>query len=156
MKLILTACAGLMLGGCATVTRGTTNDIQMTSEPSGALAVTSLSQQCTTPCGIKVSRKDEFSVVFSKPGYSDLTIGVKTQVAGSGAAGFAGNLILGGVVGMGVDAATGSTLEHVPNPVHGVLTRIGPPPRILRSPRGKPAPARPPLPEPEETDAPAT
>ncbi|MGO3927394.1 translation initiation factor 2, partial [Rhodopseudomonas pseudopalustris] len=29
----------------------------------------------------------------------------------------AGNLLLGGVVGMGVDAATGAAMDHHPNPV---------------------------------------
>ena len=42
---------------------------------------------------------------------------VGTRVAGAGAAGFAGNVLVGGVVGMAVDAATGATLEHYPNPV---------------------------------------
>lgn len=44
-----------------------------------------------------------------------------TKVAGAGVAGFAGNLVVGGIVGMGVDAVTGSTLEHFPNPVFASL-----------------------------------
>ncbi|MDP2581055.1 hypothetical protein Q8W37_14030 [Shimia thalassica] len=36
---------------------------------------------------------------------------------GSGGAALAGNILVGGIVGIGVDAATGSTLDHVPNPV---------------------------------------
>ena len=32
-------------------------------------------------------------------------------------AGFAGNLLPGGIIGMGVDAAAGATPEHAPNPV---------------------------------------
>ena len=44
-------------------------------------------------------------------------------------------MILGGIVGMGVDAATGSTLEHYPNPVFVTLDPLG------RTPaRKKPAP----------------
>ena len=137
LKLILAAVASLALAGCATVTRGTTNQIQIISEPDSATARTSLLQQCTTPCTLTVSRKDEFSVVVSKPGYMDQTVEVKTQLAGTGAAGFAGNVLLGGVVGMGVDAATGSTLEHVPNPVRVVLAPLGPPPRQGKPPRGR-------------------
>jgi hypothetical protein len=68
-----------------------------------------------------VSRKDEFSVTVSKPGYTDEVIQVKTQLAGAGAAGLVGNVIVGGVIGIGVDAVTGSTLEHVPNPVKAAL-----------------------------------
>ncbi len=147
-RFILAAAASLALGGCATVTRGTTDQIQLVSEPDGATAKTSLAQQCLTPCTLQVSRKDEFSVTFSKPGFTDQSVQVKTRVAGSGAAGFAGNVLFGGVVGMGVDAATGSTLEHVPNPVSVVLKPAGRPARGKPAPRGR-APA--PAPETEET-----
>jgi hypothetical protein len=129
-----------LLGGCATVTRGTTNQIQIDSEPAGAAVRTSLNQTCTTPCTIQVSRKDEFTVIFSKPGFVDERVDVKTQIAGAGAAGFAGNVILGGVVGMGVDAATGATYEHVPNPVRAVLQpeRPAAAPPAVRNRRGRP------------------
>ena len=125
LKLIAVGIAALSLAGCATVTRGTTNQIQIVSEPSGADVRTSMGMTCVAPCTITVSRKDEFAVTFNKPGYQELTIPVKTQVAGSGAAGFAGNVLLGGVVGMAADAATGATLEHVPNPVVGNLRPLG-------------------------------
>ncbi len=130
-RVAVIVCFGLLMGGCATVTRGTTNQMQIVSEPAGATARTSLGHQCATPCTLQVSRKDEFSVNFTMPGHEDQTVVVKTQIAGAGAAGFAGNVILGGVVGMGVDAATGSTLEHVPNPVS-----------VVMRPLPKPAPAR--------------
>ncbi len=134
-----------MLAGCATVTRGTTAQVQIVSEPSGVDARTSLGHQCTTPCTLQIARKDEFSVVYSHPGYENATIDVKTQIAGSGAAGFAGNVLLGGVVGMGVDAATGATYEHVPNPVSMTMRPIAtkaPTPRkpAPRTRARKPAP----------------
>jgi hypothetical protein len=71
----------------------------------------------TTPCTLEVNRKSEFVATFSKQGYQSQNVMVQTRVAGAGAAGFAGNVLVGGVIGMGVDAATGSTLEHYPNPV---------------------------------------
>ena len=61
--------AMLILGGCATVTRGTTDQVQMRSAPSGAIAMASTGQSCTTSCTIAVGRKDEFNVHFEKPGY---------------------------------------------------------------------------------------
>lgn len=76
---------------------------------------------CTTPCTLQFNRKDEFSVLISKPGYHTAEIAVTTRVAGVGAAGFAGNVLVGGVVGMGVDAVSGATLEHYPNPVTAAL-----------------------------------
>ncbi|MCZ8184823.1 MAG: PEGA domain-containing protein [Beijerinckiaceae bacterium] len=132
----LLPCAALLaVGGCATVTRGTTSQIQIESEPSGASVETSLNHQCTTPCTITVSRKEEFSVVFKLPGYQDQTVFVSTRIAGSGAAGFVGNAVVGGVVGMGVDAVSGSTLEHTPNPVKAMMQKI-------EAPKPEPRPAR--------------
>ncbi len=51
---------------------------------------------------------------------------VATRVAGAGVAGFAGNIVAGGIIGMGVDAASGATLEHHPNPVVAVLQPVAP------------------------------
>ncbi len=137
MRILVVAFCALNLGACSTVTRGTTNQIQITSEPSGASVRTSLSQTCTTPCTISVSRKDEFQVTYTKEGYKESNIPVKTQIAGAGVAGFAGNVLVGGVVGMGVDAVTGSTLEHVPNPVHAVLEPNRPEPKLVAGKKGK-------------------
>ena len=132
----LLPCAALLAaGGCATVTRGTTNQIQIESEPSGVSVETSLNHKCTTPCTITVSRKEEFSVVFKLAGHHDQTVFVRTQIAGTGAAGFVGNAVVGGVVGMGVDAVSGSTLEHSPNPVRAVMQKI-------EAPKAEPRPAR--------------
>jgi hypothetical protein len=118
-------CIVAALSACATVTRGTTNQLQILSEPSGASVRTSLNQTCTTPCTLTVGRKDEFSVIISLAGYGSQTVDVKTRVAGAGAAGFVGNVLVGGVIGMGADAATGATLEHFPNPVQVRLQRSG-------------------------------
>lgn len=136
---LIGVCVGclLTLGGCATVTRGTTNQVQIVSDPPGAQARTSMGHQCATPCTLTMSRKDEFSVVVSKEGYLDQTVAVRTQLAGAGAAGFAGNVLAGGIVGMGVDAVTGSTLEHVPNPVSVVLQPIARSQPARPAPRGR-------------------
>lgn len=132
-NIIIIGALASLLGGCATVTRGTTNDIQITSEPAGANAKTSMSHTCITPCIIKVGRKDEFQVIFNKEGYKEAIIPVKTQVAGAGVAGMAGNVLVGGFVGVGVDAYTGAAYEHSPNPVHAVLERNKPEGKVVAS-----------------------
>ena len=139
MRALPVMLAALMCAGCATVTRGTTSNVQFLSEPAGATVTTSLGHSCVTPCTLVIGRKEEFSATFALPGHEPQTIPVKTEVAGAGAAGFAGNVILGGVVGMAADAATGATLEHVPNPVSARLVpthRAAPvTPRPTRPPR---------------------
>ena len=42
---------------------------------------------------------------------------VTSSVDGGGAAGMAGNVLLGGIVGAGVDAGTGAMHSHKPNPL---------------------------------------
>jgi hypothetical protein len=139
MRILIALPAAVLLAGCATVTRGTTSQVTVNSEPAGASAKTSLGHTCTaTPCTFEIPRKSEFIVTFEKEGYDLQQIPVATRVAGSGAAGFAGNVLLGGVVGMGVDAATGSTLEHYPNPVFATLQASGRPgAKASRTPRPK-------------------
>jgi hypothetical protein len=121
-----------LAAGCATVTRGTTSQVQFVSDPPGAELRTSLGHACVTPCTLNFQRRDEFVVTFSRAGYRSVQIPVSTRIAGAGAAGFAGNVILGGVVGMGVDVATGAALEHCPNPVSVTLAAAAAPDRTPR------------------------
>lgn len=105
------------LAACGTVTRGTDEQVAFNSRPDGARAETSLGTACTTPCTLDVPRKKEFTVTMTKDGFESQTVRVRTRVAGAGAAGVAGNVLLGGVIGVGVDMATGAALDHDPNPV---------------------------------------
>lgn len=122
IRVALAMGAAVSLAGCATITRGTTSQVQIQSEPSGADVRTSTGFTCTTPCTMTVNRKDEFSVTFTKAGYEPEEVEVKTRIAGEGAAaGIVGNAIVGGVIGLAADAASGATLEHTPNPLRVIL-----------------------------------
>lgn len=131
MRVVVAVLLGLLASGCATVTRGTTDQVQFLSEPDGATVRTSLGHTCVTPCTLQFGRKDEFTATFSMVGYQNEQVPVGTKIATAGGVGFAGNILLGGVVGMGVDAATGATYEHFPNPVAVTLlpVAVAPPPR---------------------------
>ncbi|MGA9855073.1 MAG: translation initiation factor 2 [Gammaproteobacteria bacterium] len=137
-RLVAGALPALVLAGCATMTRGSSEPVQITSDPPGVAARMSTGYSCVTPCTIEVPRKDDFTVVFAAPGYQTMSVPVVAKVAGGGAAGFAGNLLLGGVVGMAVDASTGAALSHVPNPVHATMIPAVP----VAVPRGFAPPAK--------------
>ena len=49
---------------------------------------------------------------------------VEGRPDGAGTAGMAGNLVVGGIIGMGVDAATGAMNSHVPNPLVVTLVEL--------------------------------
>jgi hypothetical protein len=141
---VLALCA--VMGGCASVTRGTTENISIASTPSGAEAtITGLDvpTACVTPCAIVAKRNADIAVTFQKHGYEPQTVQLTTEVPATGAAGFAGNILVGGLVGMGVDAVTGAATDHKPNPVTVTLQPLGPPPappRAVRKPRPPAAP----------------
>ncbi len=94
---------------------------------------------CTTPCTLQVARKDEFVVTISKPGYEPAEVAVTTKVNPGGGAAFAGNVLIGGVVGMAADASTGAGLDHYPNPVEVALVPLKPARPSKAAPRSKPA-----------------
>lgn len=137
------------LGGCASVTRGTTENISITSTPAGAeatIAGLDVPTACITPCAVVAKRSADISITFAKPGFETEVVTLTKEVPATGAAGFAGNVLAGGLIGMGVDAATGAAQDHKPNPVIVTMKPIGPtaPPRPARPPR---KPARPAVPE---------
>jgi hypothetical protein len=139
---IMALCA--LAGGCASVTRGTTENLSIASTPSGAEAIISGLENpttCLTPCSVVVKRNADISVTVQKPGFEPQTIPLTREIQGTGAAGFAGNVLAGGVVGMGVDAVTGAARDHKPNPVIVTLQPNGPSARSAPPPRG---PRRPP------------
>ncbi|MBU6373551.1 MAG: PEGA domain-containing protein [Alphaproteobacteria bacterium] len=143
MRTILAlAAVAVLASGCATVTRGTNTAFTVETTPGGAAVQTSNGFSCTsTPCTFKMPRKSTFAVTVTKPGYKSVTSNVVTKVAGAGGAGMAGNVILGGVIGAGVDAASGAMLDLVPNPMRITLEPETPAPAPAAVVQAAPAPA---------------
>lgn len=143
IRQLLAAALALLCAGCASVTRGTTENISISTTPSGATAEISgldIPTACVTPCVVQAKRNADIMVTINKEGYEPQTIPLTKEIPGTGAAGFAGNALLGGLVGMGVDAYTGAAQDHKPNPVIVTLQPLAPvPPRPER-----PRPKRPP------------
>ena len=149
IRLLLAAALAVPCCGCASVTRGTTENISITSTPAGATAELSGLDNptaCITPCVVVAKRSADITVTVNKEGYEPQVIPLTKEIPGTGAAGFAGNLLVGGLVGMGVDAATGAAQDHKPNPVIVTLQPIAPVPPRAAKPR---PPKRPPPPPPQ-------
>lgn len=143
IRLLGAASAVACLSACATVARGTTELVHFQSNPPGAIVSTTEGLTCAvTPCAIKVDRKRDFVATFSLPGYHPHQVYVGTFLPGEGAAAVAGNVLLGGVVGIATDAVTGAGLDHKPNPVDVMLIPLEeppPPPAVKPPPRQMPA-----------------
>jgi PEGA domain len=144
MRILGIVVLGAALGGCASVTRGTTENISISSTPSGAqadIAGLDVPTACVTPCAVLVKRNADITITVNKEGYEPQIIPLTKEIPGTGAAGFAGNILAGGLVGMGVDAVTGAAQDHKPNPVIVTLQpieRLPPPLAPRRPPRPRP------------------
>ena len=143
MRLLVAMMAAALCAGCASIARGTAEQLQFDSEPRGAIVRTvedfrcgldpcveapPPGPSCLTPCVMQVKRNAPILATFSKDGYQPETLRIDTKLAGSGAVGVAGNAILGGAVGALVDVGTGAALDHVPNPAFVTLTPLKPEP----------------------------
>lgn len=122
---LVLALAVLFFSGCATVTRGTKDTLVVESDPAGADVRLSSGQTGKTPTSFKLSRKEPIVVTISREGYETVTVNVNSQIVGAGAAGMAGNVLVGGVIGVGIDAWSGATKSLKPNPVRVNLVKLG-------------------------------
>jgi hypothetical protein len=118
------AAASILLSGCATITRGTNQNFVVESSPSEANVKLSTGQTCVTPCTLRMKRKSEFAVTVSKDGYQTQEAKVHGVVKGGGAAGAAGNVIFGGVIGAAIDGSNGALMNLTPNPLKVTLAPI--------------------------------
>lgn len=124
-KLALALVMGAAATGCATITRGTAQDFTVESTPTGAAISTSNGFECAaTPCTFRMQRKHGFTVTATMDGYHPAEATVTSEMSAAGGAGMAGNVLIGGLIGVGVDATSGATNDLRPNPLHLVLEEI--------------------------------
>lgn len=118
------AAAVLLLSACATVTRGTQQSFDIKSDPAGADVKLSSGMTCTTPCHLKLRRKDEFTAKISKEGFEPVEFRVESKMHGGGGTALAGNVLAGGLIGGILDGTNGSLRDLRPNPIDVKLKPI--------------------------------
>ncbi len=147
MKCTAFLAALAVLGGCATITRGTSQQFTVESTPPGASVSTSNGFQCAaTPCTFRMPRKDGFQVHVELEGYAPADAAVTSGMSSGGGAGMAGNVLIGGLIGIGVDATSGALNDLNPNPLHVTLQPLAP-----AATEAAPAPEAPPADTPPPT-----
>lgn len=119
-RLVLSAGA-LTLGGCATLVHGTTQDVGLTSSPTAAQVWVDNKPLGTTPLLAPLTRRDDHVVRFALDGYQPFDATLTRRVSGW----VWGNIFLGIVTGLAVDAISGAIFKLEPKEIAAQLQTTG-------------------------------
>jgi hypothetical protein len=104
----------LSLGACSAIVDGTSQEIFINNNPSGADCEierkgTNIARVSSTPGTALVSKtKDDIMITCRKDGFNETTVRNKSRTTW----GTLGNVLLGGAVGWGIDSATGADNKY--------------------------------------------
>ena len=102
------------MAGCASIVEGTDQNVTVITEPTGAKCELTRAGEVIatanpTPSSVLVDKsKDDISVICTKEGHFDGAKVVESAFQGM----TFGNIIFGGIIGVGVDAASGAMNEY--------------------------------------------
>lgn len=108
--LVLVVVTAGLASGCATIIKGPTQSIPVSSDPPAADILLDGRVVGQTPKVLALKRDSNYLIGIQKPGYEQQTVPVVRNIGGA----VWGNVIAGGLVGWGVDAATGAQYTLVP------------------------------------------
>jgi len=90
--------------GCATLLNGPDQMVAFSSDPDGATVIVDGIPMGKTPCTLPIPRKGgDKLVTFELAGHKHVQYTLKNTLSGA----LAGNILLGGFIGLGVDAISG-------------------------------------------------
>lgn len=105
----MAATAGLTQG-CATLIKGSSQSIPVSSDPPAADIVLDGKVVGQTPKTLVLKRDNNYLITIQKTGFEQQSVPVVKNIGGA----VWGNVIAGGLVGWGVDAASGSQYNLLP------------------------------------------
>ncbi len=108
-----------LLGGCATIFKGTSNSVNFASDPAGAEVYVNGVPRGTTPINLKLESKQTYTIEFKKEGYDTRTYTITNHVG----VGWIILDIICGLVPVIVDAATGAWYELDQDAVNAILEK---------------------------------
>ena len=107
LKAVAVLSITISLTSCATIFTGTSDAVTFNSKPEGAKVLEAGIEKCTTPCTYKVNRSlSQKTVEIRKEGYENKVVGLDTKFNSVSI------LNLFGILGWGIDAATGSLKKY--------------------------------------------
>jgi len=109
----------MFIVGCATIIHGTTQDIGVSSSPTGATVIVDNTAYGRTPTIIKLSRKHNHIVKINLKGYQPFEATLTRSVSGW----VWGNIVFGGFIGLAVDAISGGLYKLTPEQIQATLLK---------------------------------
>lgn len=108
----------LALTACASIIHGTHQDVGITSAPTGASVTIDNLRSGNTPVFAKLTRKDNHVLRVELPGYQPLDMTLTRSVSGW----VWGNVAIGGLIGLAVDAISGGMYKLSPEQLSATLS----------------------------------
>ena len=102
------------MSGCATIIKGTHQEIPVASEPSNASVLVDGLRQGNTPTKLNLARKGSYVVTLALEDHETESITINRSMGGA----VAGNIVAGGLIGWGVDAGTGAQYNLNPESIN--------------------------------------
>ena len=112
-KMAMSCIALLALQGCASIVKGSTQAIPVASDPPAADILVDGKLVGQTPKTLDLKRNSNYLITIQKPGFEQQSVPVVKNIGGA----VWGNVIAGGLIGWGVDAASGAQYNLVPGSV---------------------------------------
>jgi hypothetical protein len=109
----------MSLSACASIMHGTSQDVGISSSPTGASVTIDNSMKAQTPFVAKLSRKDNHIIRIAADGYAPADLTLTRSTSGW----VWGNVLFGGLIGLAVDAMTGGLYNLTPDQLNSTLAK---------------------------------
>ena len=112
-------CVGFMTSSCATIFKGTMEEVEFQSSPDRAEVYVNGDRIGQTPIAIKLASKESYTIVFKAEVYKEQSYHIQNKIG----AGWIILDILGGLVPVIIDAATGAWYSLDQKNINAVLQK---------------------------------
>jgi uncharacterized protein YceK len=119
MKRVVSLAILALTAGCGTIMHGSSQDIGISSSPTGAQVSIDNFAKGSTPVIANLSRKNNHIVKIAMPGYEPAEMTLTNSVSGW----VWGNIVFGGLIGLAVDAISGGLYNLNPDQLQSALAK---------------------------------
>ena len=113
------ALGGLLVAACATIMQGTSQEVSVSSTPTGARVLVDGAEMGKTPLVASLKRKDKHVVRVELEGYQPFEMALGRATSGW----VWGNIVFGGIPGLAIDAITGGMYKLKPEEIQATLAQ---------------------------------